>query len=413
MNKYASHVGVFVLGFVICAIAFRVLLMGGGCNATLQSVNAPHPGLKTAGSEQIAYAAGIASKYVVSIDTVGKPVVTPPSHGIFGFPFEGAPEEVIPKGKGSGVVISPNGYIVTNNHVVSGAENLTVTLYNGKQYAARLIGRDPKTDIAVIRIDASSLDAAKFGDSDTLKVGDWVIAVGNALGLGPTVTAGIISATKRGPINIENEVLENVIQTDAAINRGNSGGGLADLNGDLVGINTAIASSGPDGGSIGIGFAVPSKTAQKVAKDLIEHGKVLRPWLGIAYIPYNAEVRKELQGRGAAGLPTQDGAMVREVVDGSPAARAGLQPFDVILEINGKPLSGTGSVDDGKITVTSEVGKSKVGARITLKVWRSATRRVSTIGARVGEMPPDLNDQKPTPSRQPVEPPFPFGPGRP
>jgi S1-C subfamily serine protease len=393
MNKYSSHVGVFVLGFIVCALAFRVLLMGGGGGAAvLESVTSPHPGLKIAGTNQAAQAAAIVSKYVVSIDTVGRPMLSAPE-GIFGFPL-GAAQEVVPKGKGSGVIISPNGYIVTNNHVAEGATHLTVTLQDGSQYDAKLIGRDPKTDIAVIKIGKSGLDAAKFADSDTLEVGDWVIAVGNALGLGPTVTSGIISATKRGPISIENEVLENVIQTDAAINRGNSGGALADLAGNLVGINTAIASSGPDGGSIGIGFAVPSKTVENVANELIKTGKVRRPWLGIVYQPYNADTRKNLQQRGATRLPNEDGALVREVMDGSPAADARIQPFDIILKINGKPISGTGKVENGKVTVASEIGASKIGARVTMEVWHAANQRTSTIGARVGEMPTDLAQPK-------------------
>jgi len=401
MKKYASHVGVFVLGFLVCAIAFWALFVaGGGGGATLLSVKSPHPGMRTAGSEQIAYAAGIAGKYVVSIDTVVKGGV----REFFGFSMQ----EPQAEGKGSGVTISPNGYIVTNNHVVANTAHLTVTLYNGKRYDAKLIGRDPKTDIAVIKIAASGLDAAKFGDSDTLKVGDWVIAVGNPLNLGPTVTAGIISATNRGPIRIGREALENVIQTDASINRGNSGGALADLNGDLVGINAAIASAGPDGGNIGIGFAVPSKTVEKVAKELIETGKVSRPWLGIVYMPYNADVRQELERRGGTGMPKQNGAIVWQVMDKSPAADSGLEPLDIILEINSKPISGTGKDEDGKVTVASEIGKSKVGARVLLRVWHARNQRISTLGARVGEMPADLMDEKPAQPRREFS--FPFGP---
>jgi S1-C subfamily serine protease len=402
MNKYASHVMVFVAGFLICVFAFWAVFGSGGGGATLLSVRSPHPGLRTAGSEQIARAADIVGKYVVSIDTVVKPAVT----DFFGVPMEAAPME----GKGSGVIISPNGYIVTNNHVVMNASHLTATLYNGKQYDAKLIGRDPKTDVAVIKIAQSGLPAAKFGDSDTLKVGDWVIAVGNSLGLGPTVTAGIISATKRGPIAIGREVLEDVIQTDAAVNKGNSGGALADLNGDLVGINTAIASSGPDGGNIGIGWAVPSKTVEKVAKDLIATGKVRRPWLGIVYQPYNADVRKELEQHGATGLPQQDGARVRQVMDKSPAADAGLEPEDIILQINGRSISGTGKAENGKVTVASEINASRVGARVLLKVWHDRTGRISTVGARVGEMPADLLDEKPQPSRPDEGMRMPFGP---
>lgn len=409
MNRFASHVAVFILGFLICLIAFRLFVFGGGGNATIQSVACPHPDMKITCTNSVATAAGVAGSYVVSVDTVGRPVRSAPG-SIFGFQF-GTPQEVVPKGKGSGVIISPNGYIVTNNHVVAGAATLSVTLSNGKVYEARLIGRDPKTDIAVIKIGALGLNAAKFGDSDTLKVGDWVIAVGNALGLGPTVTAGIISATKRGPIVVENEILEDAIQTDAAINRGNSGGALADLNGYLVGINTAIASSGPDGGNIGIGFAVPSNTVKKVAADLVKHGKVVRPWLGISYMPYNAETRSQLEKQGLQGLPKADGgAVVGEVLQGSPAADARLQPGDIILRVNGKSLSSTAKPEAGKATVAAEVAGSKVGQRITLDVWHVQNRRVGTIAVRIGQMPADLMDSKPAQPRSQPNMPFPFGP---
>lgn len=408
MRRFASHIAVFVLGFLVCLIAFRLFVFGGSGKATIQSVACPHPDMKITCTNSVATAAEITGKYVVSIDTVGRPVMSSPD-SFFGFRF-GPPQEVVPKGKGSGVIITSNGYIVTNNHVVSGAANLTVTLYSGKQYAARLIGRDPKTDMAVIKIDAINLDAAKFGDSDTLKVGDWVIAVGNALGLGPTVTAGIISATKRGPIVIENEVLEDALQTDAAINRGNSGGAMADLNGYLVGINTAIASSGPNGGNIGIGFAVPSNTVKKITADLMKNGKVVRPWLGISYGAYNAEMRKTLEGQGIQGLPSDEGAVIGDVTPGSPAAQARLQRYDIILKINGKPISGTLKSTRGRTTVADEVTGAKVGERITLEVWRVQTRRVETVSVRVGEMPVDLADSKPAqPSSQPSFP-FPFSP---
>ncbi len=177
------------------------------------------------------------------------------------------------------MIFSPNGYIITNNHVVQGATKLTVSLNNGKSYEAKLIGRDPTTDIAVIKIDAHGLPYAQFNERK-VDPGDWVIAVGSALGFQSTVTVGVVSAL-RGPININGTILQKVIQTDAAINKGNSGGALADLYGYLVGINTAIASTGTSEGSIGIGFAIPSMTAHNIAEQLIAHGKIVRPWLGI------------------------------------------------------------------------------------------------------------------------------------
>ncbi len=407
MRRFASHVAVFVLGFLVCLIAFRLFVFGGGGDATIESVKCPHPDMRVTCTNSVATAAEIAGKYVVSIDTIGRPVLSQPD-SFFGFRF-GIPQEVVPKGKGSGVIVSENGYIITNNHVISGAASLTVTLHNGKAYNARLVGRDPKTDIAVIKIDALGLNAAKFGDSDTLKVGDWVIAVGNALGLGPTVTAGIISATKRGPIVIENEVLEDAIQTDAAINRGNSGGALSDLNGYLVGINTAIASSGPDGGNIGIGFAVPGNTVKKLSEQLIRHGKVVRPWLGISYIAYNRDTRDRLEKQGFQGLPKADGgAVIGEVMAGSGAANAGLQPGDVILKVNGKPLSSTTKPEKGRTTIAAEVNKTKVGGKMALEVWRMQSRRVSRLTVKIGEMPVDLADRKPAQPTPQRNFPFPF-----
>ena len=259
MRKFVSYLVVLVLGFVVCAWSIQHFY-GSGFSG-IASVNAPRGGIKLAGkgSNEVRDAAKVVSAYVVNIDTVGKPQVAPGSSGLgdfFGFPFE-RPEEVIPRGQASGVIFSPDGYILTNNHVVQDAAKLSVTLANGKQYNAKLIGRDPKTDLAVIKIDAVGLPQATFGKSNTLQVGDWVIAVGNALGLGPTVTVGVVSAVRQH-FDINGKVYQSIIQTDAAINRGNSGGALADLNGNLVGINTAIASSGPDGGSIGIGLQCPA-----------------------------------------------------------------------------------------------------------------------------------------------------------
>jgi len=398
MKKLISYVLVFCLGFIVCAWAIN--RFQGGSGAGIQSVNAPRGGvgLLRGGSNQVREAAAMISEYVVNIDTIGRPIRR--ETGFFGFPF-GEPEEIIPRGQASGVVFSPNGYILTNNHVVEGATKLVVTLYSGKQYPARLIGRDPKTDLAVVKIDATGLKYARFGDSNTLAVGDWVIAVGNALGLGPTVTIGVVSANKRGPINIDGKVLEQVIQTDAAINQGNSGGALADINGNLVGINTAIASTAPGGGSIGIGFAVPSSIARRIAEQLVKTGKVKRPWLGIRYAPYNAEFRRMLEARGVRNLPSEDGAMIVEVYQASPAAEAGLQPQDLILKINGRKVSGSGKAERGMVTIADEVENVKIGDRITLEVMHASTGRKGTIAVTIGEMPADFGEGR---SREPMMP---------
>jgi len=404
MSKTMSYVLVFVVGFVVCALSIYWLFGSPTSFGPESSVLTTGGELRVArsGSNQIAKAAAEVSSYVVNIDTVGRPQEVSPQMGgppgmppgmppgFFGQPF-GQPQEVVPRGMASGVIFTQDGYILTNNHVVAEAANLSVTLHDGKNYQAKLIGRDPKTDIAVIKIDASGLPFAKFADSDSIAVGDWVIAVGNSLGLGPTVTVGVVSATKRGPINIEGKTLEQVIQTDAAINRGNSGGALADINGDLVGINSAIASSGPDGGSIGIGFAVPSNTAKTISAQIMKTGEVVRPWLGIKYTGFDAEARKAFSARGGATKPPdQDGVQVMDVLQGSPAAQAGLKPYDIILKVNGKSLSAQPKPESRKVVLGEEISRSSVGDRITLDVWHSDTGRISSAGVILGKMPVDI-----------------------
>jgi len=393
MKRFLAYFVVFLLGFIICAWVIQVRFGSPIVWGPQSAVNAPRLGLTLGnkGGNQVRDAAKIVSGYVVNIDTIGRPQVQSGPGDMFGFPF-GEQQEVVPKGQASGVVFNPNGYIITNNHVVAGAAKLTVTLKDGKRYPATLVGRDPKTDIAVIKIDAHTPNYAVPSKSSTLQVGDWVIAVGSPLGLESTVTVGVVSATRRGPITIGNEVLSEVIQTDAAINPGNSGGALADLNGNLVGINTAIAST--SGGSIGIGFAIPSDTAMRVVNELVKHGKVVHPWLGVRYAPYNDELRKALQQRGVRGLPKEDGAIVAEVYEGSPAAEAGLQPQDIILKVNGKSVSGTGKSEAGKVSVADEINDAKVGSVVKMEVWHASNGRTGTVGVRVGEMPADFGEQQ-------------------
>lgn len=394
MKRFISYFIVFILGFVVCAVVLRSLYgEPSKPSGPVSAVSAPLRGLNITknGANEVRKAASIVSQYVVNIDTVGRPVRSGPSE-FFGFQF-GLPEEVIPKGQASGVIFNPNGYIITNNHVVEGAAELKVTLHDGKQYSAKLIGRDPKTDLAVIKVDARNLPYAKFAVSSNVQVGDWVVAVGNALGLGPTVTVGVVSA-KRSEFDIGGKTFHALIQTDAAINRGNSGGALADIDGTLVGINVAIASTSPGGGSIGIGFAIPSSTAKLIADQLVKEGKITRPWLGIGYGPFNAQRREYLRRMGVRNLPNQDGAEIGEIYQGSPAAQTGLQPGDIILKINGKPVSSTAKPEKGKVTIADEVSKAKVGDRITLQVWHSADGRIGTVAVRAGEMPVGFGEQR-------------------
>ena len=230
------------------------------------------------------------------------------------------------QGLGSGVIIDKQGIILTNNHVVEGADDINVTLPDKRRFKAKIVGTDPKTDVAVIKLEkATNLPSARLGDSTKLEVGEWVLAIGNPLGLSSTVTSGIISAKGRADVGVAD--FEDFIQTDAAINPGNSGGALVNLDGEVIGINTAIASR--TGGYMGIGFAIPSNMARKVMNDLINKGKVTRGFLGIQIQNMNDSIAKRLKLEDAS-----KGIVVGEVTKGSPAEKAGLQPYDAIIELN-------------------------------------------------------------------------------
>ncbi|MCX6923437.1 MAG: trypsin-like peptidase domain-containing protein [Verrucomicrobia bacterium] len=224
-----------------------------------------------------------------------------------------------PHGLGSGVIVSKDGYILTNNHVVDNADSLHVTLQDGREFTAKVIGRDPKSDVAVIKIEANDLPAVPMADSDKVQVGDIVLAIGNPFGVGQTVTTGIVSATGRGNLGIED--YEDFIQTDAAINPGNSGGALVDVEGRLIGINTAIFSG--SGGNQGIGFAIPSDLARNVMDSLVKYGHVTRGYLGLMIQDVNPALAKEF------GLKENSGALIGDVVPNGPADKAGLKNGDV------------------------------------------------------------------------------------
>ena len=238
------------------------------------------------------------------------------------------PDEEPGGGLGSGVVMSADGYVLTNNHVIEGAGAIAVALGEGKPAPARVIGTDPETDLAVLKIEAADLKAIALGDSEALQVGDVVLAIGNPFGVGQTVTQGVISATGRNRVGIN--TFENFLQTDAAINPGNSGGALVDAAGRLVGINTAILS--PSGGSLGIGFAIPVRTATDVMGQLIKDGRVARGWLGVDAEDLTPQLA------GALGLRASAGAVIARMLRDGPADRAGLRPGDVITGLDGKPI---------------------------------------------------------------------------
>ena len=253
---------------------------------------------------------------------------------------------------GSGVIIdAAKGYVVTNNHVVDNATTIKVQLSDGRKFDAKVVGKDPRSDIALIQIqDPKNLTAIKLADSDALRVGDYTVAIGNPFGLGETVTSGIVSALGRSGLNVEN--YENFIQTDAAINRGNSGGALLNLNGELIGINTAILA--PGGGSIGIGFAIPSNMAKTLAQQLIQFGEVKRGLLGIKGMEMSADIAK------AFNINVQRGAFVSEVLPNSGSAKAGVKSGDVIVSLNDKPLSSFAELRS-RIATTEPGAKVKLG----------------------------------------------------
>jgi Do/DeqQ family serine protease len=234
-------------------------------------------------------------------------------------------------GLGSAVIVSPEGYLLTNHHVVEGATEIEVQLSDGRSAAARLVGSDEETDIAVLKIALDALPAITLGDVRALRVGDAVLAIGNPFNVGQTVTAGIVSALDRGRLG--SSALQNFIQTDAAINPGNSGGALVDAEGRLVGINTAIFSR--SGGNLGIGFAVPVDTARNVMEQLIAGGEVRRGWIGVEPLALSAELAESLN------LPVKSGALITGVLQDGPAARGGVKPGDVVTRVNGRPVTGT------------------------------------------------------------------------
>ncbi|MBA7698737.1 Periplasmic serine endoprotease DegP [subsurface metagenome] len=263
--------------------------------------------------------------------------------------------------QGSGFIISSDGYILTNNHMVEGAEKIEVELADGRKFTAEVIGADRDSDVAVVKIDARSLPCLELGDSEALEVGEWVLAIGNPLGLSHTVTAGIVSAKGRSGFGLA--TLENFIQTDAAINFGNSGGPLINLDGKVIGINTAIYGSS---GNIGIGFAIPINMAKHAYEQLVESGTVERGFLGVMPNDLDPEMAE------AFGLKDNKGVAISEVTEGSAADKAGLRHNDVILELDGKPVESADSF-------RNRIAMLKPGKKINLLVWRDGKRRTFTV----------------------------------
>ena len=292
-----------------------------------------------------------------------------------GAPSDGTPPRTREAGSlGSGFIISADGYVVTNNHLIQSAsgtgtvDSVIVKLTNRKEYTARIVGRDTASDLALLKIDATNLPFVNFGDSSRVRVGDWVIAIGNPYGLDGTVTAGIISALHRGITGIG--AYDRYIQTDAAINMGNSGGPMFDLNGNVIGINSALIS--PSGANVGIGLAIPAELAKPVIDSLRRGQRPQRGYLGVSLQPLDENIAASL------GLPKDQGELVRSVVPGQAAARAGLQQGDVILRVNAQPVT----PDE---TVSFLIANTTVGARVPVDIIRGGRRQTVTVV--VGERP--------------------------
>lgn len=263
---------------------------------------------------------------------------------------------------GSGFIIDGNGYIITNNHVVDKAESISITLSDNTKTEARVIGKDPKTDLALIKIETKRpLNAVKFGDSDKIRVGDWVLAIGNPFGLGSSVTAGIVSAKSR---DIESGPYDSFIQTDASINQGNSGGPMFNLQGEVIGISSAIFST--TGASQGVGFAIPANLAGWVISQLKEHGEVKRGWIGIKIQPNTPEIADSL------GISANQGVVVSGITEQGPAQKAGLQAGDIVLSFNRQPIDNTKNL-------SRLIAETKIGTPAPIEIWRSGQKQTLTV----------------------------------
>ena len=340
--------------FIVSTLKSNLLPWGGhGRIATIREASNIHPGKMTGFSA----AAGKAMPSVVNIFTSkevrvpGNPLMDDPLfRRFFGEPRGQTRRSV---SLGSGVIVSPEGYILTNHHVIEAADEIEVALSDGRKSLARVVGSDPETDLAVLKVDFSHLTPVTFGHSENIKVGDIVLAIGNPFGVGETVTMGIVSALGRSHLGIN--TYENFIQTDAAINPGNSGGALVDANGNLVGINTAIYSQ--SGGSLGIGFAIPVSLAKSVMEQIMERGVVTRGWIGVEVQDISPELADSFR------LPDTRGALIAGVFRGGPANLAGIKPGDILVELEGRRIEDSSSM-------LNRIAELEPGKTATLKILR-------------------------------------------
>jgi Do/DeqQ family serine protease len=334
----------------------------------------PAPGTVAVGS--LSPAARVAAPAVVSINTSRLPERHPNQRDPWFRFFFGDGEEGPQAGLGSGVIVSPEGYILTNNHVIEGADEIEVVLDDSRRARARVIGADPETDLAVLKIQLDRLPVIVWAAPEAIQVGDQVLAIGNPFGVGKTVTGGIVSALGRTQLGIN--TFENFIQTDAAINPGNSGGALVDVNGHLMGINTAIYSR--SGGNMGIGFAIPTSTAQQVMRELLGKGRVTRGWIGVEPQDMGPELAATFQLPQAAGQNLR-GVVITGVLQNGPAAKAGIRPGDVITRVNQQQI---GNVSE----LLRQVAELQPGQPAQVQLWRGKGLTEVTVTPAQRPSPP-------------------------
>ena len=398
MARLLSYLLVFVLGFTACALVVNRLppyqgapsaTPAGASLATYRPSSLPRAGDRYT----IADAVTRVEPAVVKIDTIGRAPGRDTWEEFWPRRWFGRPplrrEDGAVHGVASGVVVGAEGYVLTNNHVVEDAERIMVTLPDTRRFDGQVLGTDPEDDLAIVKIDGGRFPTAPMGNSARLRKGEWVIAIGNPLGFESTVTVGVVSAERMRPFPVEGKMLRHVIQTDAAINQGNSGGALINLNGELIGINTAIVSTSTAGGSIGIGFAIPVNDVRPVMRELIRYGRVIRPWIGIRYASAPDHAAGEIttliplprprlrEERGA-------GVVVQEVLRGSPAAEAGLHAGDLIRRLDSTAVDGTEDM-------YAFMSRHTPGQQVRLLIRRQVHPLLLTL--RLGQKPRDADQQ--------------------
>ncbi len=373
MRKYLlvlSYLLSFLFGFVLCFYLYTK--MGEKQTITISPASIP---IRVKGESPFVAAVEKAGAAVVNIDTTYGVSSSP-----LGFLFGEEPDIIPPAGKGSGVIITPDGLVLTNYHVIRNARSIKVTLIDGRSFNASVVGFDLQTDIALLRIKGKDFPYLQIGRSSDLKVGDWVIAIGNPFGLSNTATVGIVSAVRKGPFTVEGKVLatSTLIQTDAAINKGNSGGALVNLAGELVGICTAILTPPLQEGNVGIGFAIAVDAIKDLIPQLKEKGRVSHAWFGIRYRTLDNYTKNIMN------IPSEvKGALVEQVFSGSPAERVGVRPGDIIVRMDDREVK---TADDVIIVML----KKKVGDPLEIKIWREG--KEISLNAKLGEQPPSLGD---------------------